>query len=300
MNASFGSYILLIKSRVNRGNIAPISFSLNTVIALIAASILTGIDWLTFGKNLVLSVISMLATAISVYIYNDLTDIKIDRINKLYRPLVTGKASQKDAKTLIALLGIIGLTTSFIINFKVFLLMLTYYALFFLYSFPPVRLKSKFLVNKITVATGTAIAFLIGSVTTGTIPTPIVLISGYSFVAALTTSMVIDLRDIEGDKKYNVQTFPIVWGPILTIRLAIALICSVGLGTLIGYYRLGFNNAFLILAFCAFSAWIYVLIPLFRYWNDPFYVETIVIKKIAPIGFLLQILTVLGAVFTIF
>lgn len=295
MGASFRSFSLLIRSKLPRSHIAPVSFSLNTGIAFVAASILAGIDWVIFGKNFVLSVVSMFLTALSVYVYNDLTDIGIDRINKLNRPLVTGEVSQKDANKLVVLLGSIGLTIAFVISFKVFLFMVTYYTLFFLYSFPPVRLKDKFLVNKITVATGTTIAFLIGSVATGTIPTPILLISGYSFVAAFTSSMIIDLRDIEGDKKFNVKSPPIVWGPILTIRLAIALICSIGLATIIGYYQLGFSTAFLMIAFCAFSAWIYVLLPLFSHWNDPFYVENTVIKKIAPIGFLLQILTVLGA-----
>jgi 4-hydroxybenzoate polyprenyltransferase len=238
----------------------------------------------------------MMATALSVYIYNDLTDIEIDRLNKLDRPLVTGEASPKEARNLIILLGIIGLAAAFMIHSSVFLFVMIYFLLFFLYSFPPVRLKKRFILNKLTVGIGTAVTYLVGSSATGTIPAPLFLLAAFGFASAFATSMVIDLRDIKGDKPYKTKTIPIVWGPAITIRLAIALVCSIGIATVIGFIQLGFNVAFPLLAFSAFAAWIYVLYPLFRHWNEPSYVQNTVVRKIAPLGLLIQTLTVLGAV----
>ena len=289
-------YVLLIRSRVSRSEIIPIAVSLNVVFALIASSILARRDLLTFGRDLCLSFFSMFATALSVYLYNDLTDIEIDRLNKLNRPLATGEVSEKNARNLITLLAIMGLSSAFIIHFNVFLLVLTYLALAFLYSFPRVRLKNKFLLNKITVGVGTAISYLIGGAAVGTIPAPIFLMAAFGLGATISASTVLDLRDIQGDKIHKVKTVPIVWGPKLTVRFSMALISLMGVATVVGYSQLGFNIAFPILASCTFAGWIFILYPLFRRWNDPSYVAITVAKRIAPIGFLLQILTVLGAI----
>lgn len=56
---------------------------------------------------MIASSVAMLMIALSVYIYNDLTDIELDKIGAavgdshyINRPLVTGKASKLDAKSL--------------------------------------------------------------------------------------------------------------------------------------------------------------------------------------------------------
>lgn len=290
------SYILLIKSRVNRTEIIILSFCLNVVLALIASSILAHMDLINFGRNLTLSVFSMFAAALSAYLYNDITDMEIDRVNKLNRPLAIGEVSQKDARNLIIPLVIIAFATSLLINFEVFLLTLTYLGLAFIYSFPHVRLKNKFLLNKVTVGTGTAFSYLIGGAAAGTIPPPIYLLASFGLLATVSGSIVLDLRDTEGDKIYKVETLPIVWGPKLTVRFSIALVCLIWIAAVIGYSQLGFNMAFPILASCTLAAWIFILYPLFRRWNEPLYVAKTVFKRVAPLGFLLQILTVLGAV----
>jgi len=253
-------------------------------------------DLLSFSRGAILAASAMLATALSVYTYNDLTDLDIDRLNKLDRALVTGKVSQEDAKKLIFILGIIGLASGFMINLRFFLILLTYFALFFIYSFPQVRLKNKFLLNKTTVGTGTAISYLLGGAAVGGIPPPIFIMAAFGFVATVSSSTILDLRDIEGDKTHKVKTLPVVWGPELTIRFCIALICLVGIATTLGYYQLGFNIAFQILAPCVFVGWIFILYPLFRHWSDSSYVKNAVVRRIAPLGFLVQTLTLLGAV----
>jgi len=292
----FRAYSLLLKSRVNRSEIIPVSFSLNTLIAYTAASVLTGRDLLSFSRDAVLVTLAMLATALSVYIYNDLTDMDIDRLNKLDRALAAGKVSPKDARNFIVILGILGLASGFVIGSKFFLLLFTYFALFSIYSFPLVRLKNKFLLNKITVGIGTTISYLLGGAAVGEIPAPIFIMAAFGFVATVGSSTVLDLRDIEGDKIHKIKTLPVVWGPELTIRFCIALICLAGAATTLGYYQLGFNIAFQVLAPCVFVAWIFILYPLFQHWTDSSYVKNAVVKKIAPLGFLVQTLTLLGAV----
>jgi len=296
MIESLRPYILLVRARTNRFNMVPIWLSGNVVFALVASSFLSGRNLTSLGRDFVLSVLSMTTIVLSVYIYNDITDIEIDRINKLDRPLVTGDASKREARNLVSLFAAVGLTSAFLVNLQVFLLILAYFVLLFSYSLPYVRLKNKFLLNKVAISFGTAISYLVGAATTGTIPAPVLLLAVFGFMSSLAMSSVNDLRDIEGDRIYKVKTLPVVWGPTLTIRFTIALVLSAGIATVMGYLQLGFNMAFPILASCAFAGWIYVIYPLLRHWNDPSYVRNTLAKKIVPIGFLLQALTVLGAI----
>jgi len=291
LNVKLKPYVSLIKSRV----FLVIVYSLNVILALIASSKLNGSDIFTFGRNLVHSLLSIVPIVLSVYIFNDLTDIKIDKINKLDRPLVNGGASKNEARKLVNILGIFGLAVAFTINLRVFLFSLTYFILFTSYSFPPIRLKGKFLINKLTVGIGTFVTYLIGGAVAGEIPVPVFLMAIYGFVGSFSTSVVIDLRDIGGDKIYEVKTMPVTWSPNITVRFAMALISLLGVAITIVFFYLGFNIAFLMLLICGFVAWIYVLYPLLNRWNEPSYVENTVHKKVTAIGMFLQSLIVLGA-----
>ncbi len=286
----FRPYLLLMKTR----GTGPVYFCLNMTLALVASSKLNGVDVLTFGRIFVLSLLSILTITLSGYVCNDLTDVEIDRLNKLDRPLVTGEASIKHARHLVIVLGILGLATAYLINLTVFLLMTTYFALFILYSLPPLRLKSRFLINKLTTCAGIIVSYLVGGAATGTIQSPIFLMAMYGFINGLVASTLIDLRDTEGDKAYKVKTPAIAWGTKFLIRFSITLVVLMGIIMIGSYSYLGFNMAFLALASCGFIAWIGVIYPLFNRWNEPFYVEKTVHKKIIPIFMSLQVLTVLG------
>jgi len=293
MRGSLRPYVSLVRGKL-RATPGTIMYSWNTILALIPASVLAGINWLTFGRYLLLSTSSMIAIALSVYIYNDLTDIEIDRLNKLDRPLVTGEVSKEHAKNLIIVLAFFGLTIAFIINLDVFLLQLTYFVLFFAYSFPLIRLKNKFLIKDLTIAVGTAISYLVGGAAVGMLAAPIFLMALFGFCTVMTMSTVKDCRDIEGDRLHKVKTLPVVWGPKIAVRFSIALVCLIGAATIIGYYQLGFNIAFPILASFAFAAWIYILYPLFQRWHDSTYVMNTIYKRVIPITFSIQLFTILG------
>ncbi len=269
-------------------------YSLCVVLALVASSRINGSDMITFGRDLLLSLLSTCAIVLSVYIYNDITDIEIDRINKLDRPLAKGIISRKGAIRFVTFLGISGMAIAFAIDLGFFLFALTYVILFFMYSFPPVRLKRMFLINKLTVATGVALMYFMGGTVAGAIPIAVFLIAAYGFVGGLSTSMWIDLRDMEGDKMGEVKNPAIVWSPIVTVRLAMALMGLMGITVMVAFYQLGLNIAFIILASCGFAGWIYVLYPLLRRWNEPSFVDKTLHKKIAPLGLIIQAFLIAG------
>lgn len=292
MGSIFSPYLSLVKSRLK----FLVYYSLNVVLALVASSRINGSDLATFGVNLLLSLLSTFAIVLSVYIYNDITDMEIDIINKLDRPLARGDLSRQQAVRFVSILGISGLAIAYILDLGFFLFALGYVMLFFVYSFPSIRLKRIFFVNKLTVATGVALTYMMGGTVYGAIPVPVFLIAAYGFVAGLSTSMMIDLRDIEGDKMGNIKNPAIVWSPIVTIRLSMALIGLMGITVMAVFYQLGLNLAFFILASCGFAGWIYVLYPLLRRWNNPSFVDKTFHKKIAPLGLIIQACLIAGIV----
>ena len=125
--------------------------------------------WLLVGVpplgNPLLAIFSTMLIAASVYLYNDLVDAPMDKLNKLKqdRPIANGRVKKNSALFLIILTGIGGLGISYLINFTTFLLLLSWFLLFFMYSTPSIRLKKMFIVKEIVTASGWPLTGLVGS-----------------------------------------------------------------------------------------------------------------------------------------
>ncbi|MEM1581478.1 MAG: UbiA family prenyltransferase [Candidatus Bathyarchaeia archaeon] len=279
---------------------APISFSISVTLTLILSSILSNKNLISFSfiTSWFLAFSSTFLIALSAYIYNDITDLEIDRLNKPNRPLVKGEASEKEAKFLAAFLGLISLIFSLLINLEYFIFMLILSTLMFLYSLPPIRLKNRFLIKNLTIAAGSFLTYIMGGAASNFISAPILLMGALGFISALGTSALVDIEDIKGDQTYSAKTLPVVWGPSLTVRFAIMLVILAGVGITVGYYQIGFNAIFLALGVCTLAAWIYVVYPLFRLSSEQIRsVEIgIFVRKIFLVCLLLQILTLVGAI----
>jgi 4-hydroxybenzoate polyprenyltransferase len=164
----------------------------------------------------------------------------------------------------------------------------------FFYSTEPIKLKKRYLMKQLTIATGNVLAHLSGGLTLGSLNSAILYVTGVNFLIFFGVDPIVDLRDIEGDKVIGVKSFPVIWGPQLTVRLAIAVFIISGIATLVGYSRVGFNIAMPILFTLIVSAFIYVLYPLLKRWNDPSYLDFLIHKRLAPLYLLLQITPLIG------
>ena len=104
----------------------------------------------------IMTVASMLFLAISVYFYNDVIDQEMDSLNdvKKDRPLPSGAVSERNVMTIVYATAIIGLVLSYQINLYSFLFSLFYWVVFYLYSFPGIRLKSRFLMKDLVIFSG--------------------------------------------------------------------------------------------------------------------------------------------------
>ncbi|MFW0883668.1 decaprenyl-phosphate phosphoribosyltransferase [Candidatus Acidulodesulfobacterium sp. H_13] len=103
---------------------------------------------------------SMIAS--SIYIFNDLADIELDKEHpkKRYRPLASGNISKALAKYLIVILSAVSLIIAFLININLFTVLISYFILNIAYS---LKLKHVALVDIFIIATGFVLRLFAGA-----------------------------------------------------------------------------------------------------------------------------------------
>jgi len=237
----------------------------------------------------------------AVYFYNDLMDVEDDLKNKelgnpvpASRPFASGKVTKNMMIFYILLSGTIGLITAITINYKILILLLFYIILGVLYSTDPIKLKKRFLMKQMVIAAGYAIDHLVGAYALGSLNPAVIYLTTLDFIITIGVNPILDIRDIEGDKAIGVKTIPVIFGPTFTVRLAIAVLAASGVATLIGYSRIGFNTAMPLLFLVVVIAFIYVLYPLIREWDNPVYLNKVALKRALPLLQLLQLTFLIG------
>lgn len=233
------------------------------------------------------------AIAIGVYIFNDVMDYRIDKINQVDRPIAQEKVSKKEAMSLVLLFFIVGVALSLSINIETFLLCTTFLTLGILYSLPYVHLKKRFLAKQTVPAIGGAISNIIGGAAIGTIPLSLLYAGFLFFLLCFAGSPLGDLADIKGDKEQGRKTLAIVYGPIFPIKLAIIILLCIAVMTALTYSSFGFNlfAPILITIACLFFSW--TAFSLMTKWQNPKYCIS-TYKKMGLALFIFEIALFIG------
>ena len=272
-------YGALMKPRVNRA----FSLSWATLIGLFIAS--QGIPPLI---DSIKAVVAVFTIAAGIYIYNDITDIELDRINHSDRPLATGKVSKNEAATLVLILSVTGIIMSILINLETLLLSLIFLGLGFAYSNHYIRLKKRFIIKQLVPAIGGIISSLVGGTTIGFISGKLIFASLMFFVLIFVGAPILDIKDFRGDKKYECKTFAIVFGPTITVKMSMLTLISLGLITLIIHPLIGFSYVTGVLVSVLCFAFALAISPLLKFWQDPLLCEK-TIKRMILLHLLIQI-----------
>jgi len=245
---------------------------------------------------------AMTAMALGMYLWNDVCDLKqdiysegVEDLSPSGRPLGRGLISKKRMGVFSAVLVILGLTASVLINPGVFLIQFVFLVLFFIYSAEPIRLKRIFLMKQLTVTIGGAIACLSAGLAAGAITPQLLYLTGLYVLFTMGANPLGDLRDMESDRAGGVKTIPIVWGPRFTIRLALVTFTASAFSTWLGFYGLGFNIVLPILGTTVLVALIYFIYPLLARIDDHIYVVKVVYNRGLPLLFLLELVVLLGS-----
>jgi 4-hydroxybenzoate polyprenyltransferase len=281
------SYWLCIRARISRAIIFPYA----TLIATFVAS--RGIPpiapaMMATGAGLLI--------ALAIYISNDVADLETDMANLVTRPVAQRKVLEKDALTLSAMLYLAGVTLGSLVNLATLFLCILGVIIGIIYSFSPIRLKRRFLLKQVAVASGGLIASLTGGAAVNRLSSSVMFAGFIFFTYAMAAVPIVDLGDIIGDRKEGRRTLPLVLGPRYTVRLAISIIVAIMIAGMLGYLQMGFNVALPILGSIACILFIYTIYPLFSRWNDQAYCRKLV-NKITLLHFLLQFAIALGSIY---
>ena len=190
-------------------------------------------------KPTMLAILSTLFITLATYVYNDVIDADMDRAskssNKENRPLAKGEVPQRDAYTIITVSSILGVGIAWYINTTAFTIAALFWALFMMYSFPPVRFKRMFIIKSLVTAIGPALTLLVGMTSIHNTLTPLGLYTAFVqwiFLFSILPSIA-DSFDIEEDTKYGMKTLAMVlsWrkkARMLMFAPAFATVMSIG------------------------------------------------------------------------
>lgn len=151
----------------------------------------------------------------SAVVFNDICDHPGDMMTNNNRPLPQGVFKTDEYRGLGLFCLIIGSGFLFCISYFAFLLGLTFWLAYFIYSCPPLRVKKIFPCNMIIIVFNGIVLFLAGlSIFTGSssydyLNGPILLSLTLPYLLAV---HVITLKDIESDRKERVNTLAVLAG----------------------------------------------------------------------------------------
>lgn len=175
------------------------------------ATIISGKGIPPLTKSL-LSILAVMMINLSVYIYNDIIDRKIDAYSykeeKKGRPIANEKVSVESAMIFVKITGLMGLAMCYMINITVFNIGIIYSAILYLYSYPIVRFKTIYILKNVITSIVLPVGFLIGGVAIeNTISTNLLfLFFTYYALMFFVIPAGADCLDLEEDKTFDVKT----------------------------------------------------------------------------------------------
>ena len=149
-------------------------------------------------------------------IFNQITDIDIDRINKPGRPLPSGRISVRQAAVLSTSIYLIVILLSFLVNENFAGVLSAFIIVTIFYSVPPFLLKKRLWINNasIALARGMLLPMAGWCLVPGSTPLDkeILAIGAFLFFFLLGASGTKDFGDVEGDRKFGMRTLPVHYG----------------------------------------------------------------------------------------
>lgn len=232
-------------------------------------SLFTAVVCIIAGKGFppilptLMSLFAIFFISASVYIYNDIIDREMDKQNpwKEDRLSTAWTVSQKDTMKLIYIFGLIGLVFTLFINIYSFICSFLFLLSFSVYSYPKIRLKTKFLGKDLNWFFGFLLCGLVGSYAIVGAPSLPVLFATITFAVwgLLVLPIIADATDVEEDTLHGVKSISVLLSWDRKVQLLISGFLFVMIMTPLTYARLGFNMLLPIFA-VALSLLILILI----------------------------------------
>lgn len=239
--------------------------------------------------------VSTFFMSLAVYIFNDIVDFEVDKINAPQRPLVSQPLKKNNVLILFLLLNIVGMTLGYWLGFNAFLITIGELLLGVTYSVKPFNFKDRFLFKTLIIGGGGILASLFGGVATNNVNGAVIYAASLFIIFLFVTSPINDLADYVGDKAQKRKTIPIIIGPKNTIKLAIISAVTPFISSVIVIPILNLTVLLWILYFFLGYISIKLLVPLLNNYSDLKKVR-MHHKRMVPLHFFLQGALVLGTI----
>lgn len=235
--------------------VRPFTLVAPLVVSVFGSAICLGTGfWSQLPKVLFVSLTLMLCQSVG-QVLNQAVGVNEDKINKPYRPIPQGRVTVEDAYGLAFLLSLFAVGRAFTINvtFGMWITIILFFAVF--YNIKPFQARKYLWINLLWM-----------SVSRGLLPFAVIwsayekpfvlkpwLLGSIAFLWVLSWQSSKDVNDLEGDKKYGINTLPVVYNlektkkiiRILSLLPFIPLVLYVKFGFLTFPYLLLLNLAFL-------------------------------------------------------
>jgi len=201
-----------------------------------------------YSGQLLATWLACLAGNIYIVGLNQLEDIEIDKINKPKLPLASGAFSRKTGQIIVVICGILALVVATISGKFLLLMVAVSLIIGTAYSLPPIRLKRLplfaalciLVVRGLVVNLGLFLHFKSTFIASNNlineklvIPATVWVITWFILVFTIAIALGKDIPDMEGDKKYQINTFTIKLGKTTVFNICRAILTIAYLGIII-------------------------------------------------------------------
>ena len=157
----------------------------------------------------------------SAMVLNDIFDIEVDKVNSPERPLPSGIISSRDAKVFALIITVLGLLSALFIGSFAVLLYIIFWTVGFLYNW---KFKELGVIGNLFVSVSVGFTIIFGGIV---VDNPwninVIIFSLILFLFDLAEEIAADTMDIEGDKKRNVKSIPILIGKKKALYISFTL-----------------------------------------------------------------------------
>ncbi|OGD46119.1 hypothetical protein A3K69_01055 [Candidatus Bathyarchaeota archaeon RBG_16_57_9] len=232
----------------------------------------------------------------SVYLYNDIIDREMDTLNpdKGKRPIATGKVSVGFAQRFVFVAAIIGSALMLLNGIQAFVWAFSYYALFFIYSYPGIRLKRLFIVKELVISMAFPLLSLAGAAAvTGGFYAPClyagILTGAFLFCALPALNEAFDVKE---DLLYEIKSLAVVLNWKTRVQMLAFGVLMLIVVTPSTYSWFGFNTALPVVIVAASLVVLRFIVPIYGEFDRGSAYQARRIFKIY--FFLVQIMMVVG------
>jgi len=184
---------------------------------------LTYMDALPPAGTIAALIACVFFVTLGVYGFNNVTDFHEDSINKPHSAVMSGRKTCRQILNFSLLCKLFAVISAYFISWAALIVVSVIILGSFFYSSKPIgggRLKDMFLVKNVTIALLWAMLLLLPMLAWGVaVPFPYFIVVFFVFTHDFISSVLSDLKDVEGDRHAGIMTFPAVYGEKNTLML---------------------------------------------------------------------------------